>query len=290
MVHGELAAFANRLSADGVFDFGDVNEELCVPLTTLDGLFTIGPTHHRIGHLLGNAPIGAFELSPLAGPVDSWGKDRALWTSDSKTQLRLVIQPTHKGSATLGVGSHTERESMRLFRSTLFYSRNMRWTSQKLLVSTTTQKVLGGPTWTAIQHSNEHVRKAFALWANSTLGMILHWTQGQRTQTGRSRTQIAALKSIPSPNLEQLGQQQLATAAAAFDDLRTKTLLPACQAHADPIRCKIDSAVVKMLSLSSNATTAIPIVRWLWCNEPSVHAHNKAALRKIQEATRNELL
>lgn len=290
VVHAALAGFAYRLSTEGVFDFGDVIEELPVPLTTLEGLFTIGPTHHRIGHLRGNSPIGAFELCPLTSSSDSWGLDRALWAADSKSQTKLVIQPTHKGYAPSGVGSNSARAAMRRFQSTLFYSRNMRWTSQSLVSATCPRVVLGGRAWTALLHQNDTLRKALALWANSTLGMIMHWTQGQRTQAGRSTTQMAALRTIPCPNLEGLEQHQLAIAAAVFDELRTQVLLPACQAHADPVRRKIDSAVVKMLSLSSNAATAIPIVRWLWCNEPSVHAHNKAALRKIQEATRNELL
>ena len=288
VVHGELARLASGLKS-GLLEFSDLRETLCVPMATLDELFAVGPTHHLMGHAIGNEPIGAFEFHKTAGGTDNLGADRSLWAANSKVQTALVVDPTHKGFAPRGVGSDAERAAMRQFKSTLFYARNMRWTSQKLLAASCQQRLLGGPTWTALLHPNGILRKAFALWSNSTLGMVLHWTQGQRTHAGRSRTQIGALKAIPCPDLCQLGDAILARAAADFDELCNQPLLPACQAHADPARHEIDTAVVRMLSLSSHAAATVPILRWLWCNEPSVHARNKAALRKIKEAEADQL-
>ena len=283
VVHGELARFAAGLES-GLLEFSDLRDKLKVPMATLDELFGVGPTHDLIGHLAGKDPRGAFEFHATAGGPDNIGADRSLWAADSKTQTSMATSPTHKGFAPAGVGSETRRAAMRKFQSMLFYARNMRWTSQKILVAATRQSAHGGRAWTTLQHGQPDLRKAFALWANSTLGMILHWTQGQRTHAGRSTTQIAALKSIPCPDLTQLGDAYLARAAADFDALCSQPLLPACQAHADPVRQQIDDAVIRMLSLSDDMAATVPKLRWLWCNEPSVHARNKAALRKIEEA------
>ena len=244
----------------------------------VSGMFGVGPTHHAIGHVSGAAAIGAFRFQPTAGANDALGPDRALWAADGKAQRRLVAVPTHKGSAPRGVGSEAQRDAMRRWRSTLHYARNMRWTSQALLAATAARPVMGGRAWTALRHDDGAVRKAFALWANSTLGMAVHWTQGQRTQTGRSTTQIAALGRIPCPRLDRLPEPALRQAAARFDELAALQLRPACQAHADPARIAIDDAVREMFALPEEAAEIIAALRRLWCAEPSVHGRNRQAL------------
>ena len=159
---------------------------------------------------------------------------------------------------------------MRRYQSTLFYARNMRWTSQALLAATTQRSTMGGRAWTTLEHKDARVQKAFALWTNSTFGMVVHWTQGQRTHTGRSTTQIGALKQIPCPRLDRLKDAALNQAAADFDLLAETDLLPACQAHRDQARVAIDESVIRMLELPSQAIATIATLRWLWCNEPSV--------------------
>ena len=249
----------------------------------ISDLFTVGPTHHLIGHLSGTSQIGAFELNPVYDHVDAIGADRALWKADSSTQTQLVISLTHKGSAPKGVGSDQQREAMRAHRSTLFYARNMRWTSQPLLAATTNHPGMGGRAWAALQHADARVMKSFALWANSTMGLLIHWTQGQRTHSGRATTQMKALSMIPCPRLDQLTEHHLNQAAKTFDELGNQTLLPACQAHADPVRKKIDLAVLNMLDLNEEKNSkTINTLRWLWCNEPSVHGQNRKALSLLE--------
>ncbi|MCY4204355.1 MAG: hypothetical protein OXE92_01365 [Bacteroidetes bacterium] len=114
---------------------------------------------------------------------------------------------------------------MRQFRSTLFYARNMRWTSQALLAAVTNYPGMGGRAWTSLQHEDERICKSFALWANSTLGFLVHWTQGQRTQSGRATNQIKALAQIPCPRLDQLPEDRLDQAAHKFDELAPMALM-----------------------------------------------------------------
>ena len=254
------------------------------PFSTLEECFAVGPTHDLIGHLAGRDPRGAFEFHPLEKEVAA---DVSLWAANCQTQKRLLVSPTHKG-----VPVRPElAQRMRSKKSKLHYSRNMSWTSQALLAAMTadlamggrTWTALGGSTWTALGHSDERVQKAFALWANGILGMITHWTRGQRTHKGRSRVQIGALKKIPCPNLLRLNGDRLDGAAKAFDELARLELRPACQAHCDPVRKRIDEAVCELLSIPPKWNDTIDQLRIAWCAEPSVHGNNKTALKLLAQ-------
>lgn len=157
----------------------------------------------------------------------------------------------------------------------------MSWISESLLAAATEEEVHGGRAWTTLK-AGEMLQKAFSLWANSTLGMIVHWTQGQRTQKGRSTTQIGALKKIPCPDLARLPLSQLERAARLFDELAKITLKPACQAHCDENRWRIDAVVCETL-FPPKAKKTIAQLRQLWCAETSVHGDNKKALRLLKK-------
>lgn len=256
----------------------------------------MGPTHHRIGHLHGNDPIGAFEVQPLdaSNPVL---RDTALWAANSKTQVALAAEPTHRGLDP----QHPDRklqESMRRQRGTLFYARNHRWTSQALVAATPRHAVLGGRAWTALRHDAERVRKAFALWANSILGLAVHWTQGGKQQPGRSLVQVGAVGKIPAPKLDDLPADRLARAAEGFEELARCKLRPTCQAHADNVRIRIDEAVLRLLGLGrleieqtlSGASPAQAAARQTvaglregFCREPQVHGYSSRAAALLRE-------
>ena len=261
--------------AKGTLRWNDKAWPLPIEMATLQEVFAIGPTHHLIGHLYKGDPMGAFELHEVQSEADALGSDRALWRADAKNQRRLIVRPTHKGVAPAGVGSDEAREKIRQKKGTLHYTRNMRWTSQALLAATTERRAMGGRAWTTLMHADERVRKVFALWANSTLGMMVHWMQGQRTHAGRSTTQIGAVKKIPRPRLNTLDGHALDEAAKAFDQLAGRNLLPACQAHADAVRMAIDEAVIRLFGWDERARGVVKDLRTLWCREPSVHGSNK---------------
>ncbi len=283
VLHADLALTAHAL-LEGSLQFNGEEVSVGVEMCMIQDLFDLGPTHDLIGHLPGKDRRGAFELSPVYDEVDAIGQDRALWRADAGTQRQLIIPLTHKGITPAGGGSEEKRKQMRQFRSTLFYARNMRWTSQALLAATTSHRGMGGPTWTALVHNDSRVCVAFALWANSTLGFLIHWTQGQRTHSGRARTQIKALAKIPCPRLDQIPETRLERAVKRFAELAKEELLPACQAHADEVRKEIDDAVLEMLALNQNEIPKmISTLRWLWCNEPSVHGQNQKAKKLLKE-------
>ena len=256
---------------------GQVHKIQC-GMTTLEKMFQVGPTHDLIGHLAGRDPRGAFEFHRLADERVI-ARDVSLWEANCRTQKRLIAEPTHKG---LEVRKEPAKR-MRAKKGKLLYQRNMSWLSQALLAASTKDDVLGSSAWTTLRIGDARIRKAFALWANSVLGFIVHWTRGQRTQKGRSRVQIGALRQIPAPNLARLPAAKLEQAANHFDEMAKLELKPACQAHCDENRKRIDEAVCEMLSLPATLEKTIDKLRNAWCAEPSVHGGNKTALKLLKK-------
>ena len=275
----DLALAADALTRGQLAGLGSLAEPINLPvaMAQLDQVFTVGPTHHLIGHMAGHDNIGAFAFYSVTNQDDADGELRSLWAAQSREQRRLVVPPTHKA---FGVIGDLTKPQIRMYasRGTLHYARNMRWTSQALLAATTDSNVMGGRAWTTLKHSDARVRAVCALWVNSIFGLVTHWTQGQRQQTGRATTQIGALRKIPCPRFDSLDDTALDAAAAAFGKLNRRTLLPACQAHADADRQVIDEAVVEVFDLPEAALQFAADLRLLWCREPSVHGRNRRAV------------
>ena len=268
VTHADLAFAADAL-IHGRLEFLGKSMKLNADMAKLEDVFEVGPTDPSIGQFPGSRGScnGAFEIHKVTDSADAVGPDRSLWKANSAVQKSLVVEPTHKG---IPLANEEKCKNMRSKMSRLFYSSVMRWNSQALLAATTKHSVMGGRAWVALMHNDIRVCKAFALWANSTLGMMVHWTQGQRTQAGRSTMRTRAMKKVPCPRLDKISEEMLDLAAAEFDILASRQLLPVHQSHLDEARWEIDLAVVRMLGLPEDAIEVIEQLRSLWCREPSV--------------------
>ena len=285
VIHRDLARTAECLTK-GSFKFLSSKHEISLGMTTIEELFDVGPSHDSIGHLRPPPPPpkngrkpdtrGAFELSEVINENDAIGEDRSLWAAYSKTQTTLNVLPTHKGVPIPGRNHNAMREQS----GRLFYARNMRWTSQALLSACTEIEVMGGSSWTSLGHKDIRVRCAFALWANSTFGILVHWTQGQRTQAGRARVQVRALGKIPCPRFDKLPDAALDHAREIYLRLEATQLMAACKARHDPARHTLDAMVIDFMGMSGILSDDLAKLRCLWCDEPSVYGGGKPVRRK----------
>ncbi|MDE0309791.1 MAG: hypothetical protein OXI60_08185 [Acidiferrobacterales bacterium] len=136
-------AFTCRSLQRGIVEFANEQYPFEIPMCTVDELFEVGPTHDLIGSTPdSSSPRGVFDIFPIIDDSDAIGRDRLMWSVDAKKQDSLLSIATHKG-VPKNSASIKEVESVRKTCSTLFYNKNMRWTSQKLL-STITQQSYGG--------------------------------------------------------------------------------------------------------------------------------------------------
>ena len=257
--------------------------DIALPMTTLDRVVTIGPTHHLIGHVRGaREAIGAFTFDAIA--PDVLPTYPALWAADAETQTRMLVSPTHDGEP--ATDDEDELRQMLSRRSDLFISRNLRLTSQALAAAQTSQPMLGSSTWTALLADDADVKAALAIWFNSTLSLLVRTSYAQTTQPGRARFQIRGLHGLPVPDFSadsQTGERARAIARQHIDELAALELRPVSYAFQDTNRCRIDLAALCMLGLGENqqATAAVNALRNQWCREPAVHGGNRAIMRAL---------
>lgn len=117
---------------------------------------------------------------------------------------------------------------------------------------------------------------AFALWCNSTLGLLLYWWHANKQQPGRGITTIRAVETLPVLDFRTLSDTQLNTAHAIFDEFRQLDLEPAYLADADTNRALLDRRVVcDLLGFDATTCDAVRHLAAKWCAEPSVHGGKK---------------
>ena len=77
---------------------------------------------------------------------------------------------------------------------------------------------------------------------------------------------------MPVLDFRTLSDEQLATAAATFEEFRDKEFKPAYLADADPNRALLDRRVVRdLLGFDEETYRLVRRLAAKWCAEPSVH-------------------
>ncbi len=131
---------------------------------------------------------------------------------------------------------------------------------------------MGGIAWPNVTFTSERFDYAFTLWCNSTLGLLLFWWHSNRQQSGRGRTSVSAVDSLPILDFRALTDEQLRTTEAIFNEFRDKELKPAYLADADPNRALLDRRVVcDLMGFDEEVYSAVRRLAAKWCAEPSVH-------------------
>ncbi len=256
--------------------------EFSLPMTTLERVATIGPTHHLVGHIRGaREVIGAFTFDLIT--PDFLPTYPALWRANSETQTRMLVSPTHDGQP----ATDDEDELRRMLdqRSDLFISRTLRLTSQALAAARSDRPVMGGRAWTTLL-SDDDIKSALAIWLNSTFSLIVRTSYAQTTQQGRATMQVRALAGFPVPNFtadSEAGEHARSVARQHIGELTTLELQPISYAFRDTNRHRIDQIALEMLGLDEDQQIIATVnsLRNRWCREPSVHGGNRAIMMAL---------
>ena len=135
---------------------------------------------------------------------------------------------------------------------------------------------MGGRAWPNVIFEDDRIDYAFAVWSNSTLGLLLYWWHASRQQPGRGIVTIRSAETLPVLDFRTLSDEQLATAKAIFDEFRALDLKPAYLADADENRALLDRRVVcDLLGFGEDIYQAVRLLAAKWCAEPSVHGGKK---------------
>ena len=80
----------------------------------------------------------------------------------------------------------------------------------------------------------------WTLWSNSTLGLLCYWMHCNKQHSGRGRIFIKGLKSMPTLDMRELGEEALWSAKRIFGDMKYKKMLPFNQMDEDEVRQNLD--------------------------------------------------
>ncbi len=237
------------------------------------------------GDAYDGTPRGPFlRIQP---PVTPYPTYPMLWSHAAKRERKLAVEPDAEGEIKPGMEARAEQIWATATRA--HYNRDLRFNSQSLILAMTERPCLGGRAWPSVIFEDREHEYAFALWCNSTLGLLVHWWSSNKTQSGRGTTTVTAIPNIPSLDTRALTAEQHAAAKAAFDAMRELRFLPFDQIDEDPARAELDRRLlVDVLGLPESLCAEggpIDLLRRKLAREPQVHGGKKS--RVVFSTTRD---
>ncbi len=292
------------------------SEPVPLPIAPIGQIADRGPYHADIYWENANGtPRGPFVLRKLSRK--SYPTYPVLWGHDTEHERQFIVSPDTQGSvkgvspsyravieqrARVAVGSTASQDALdaevakriKEARATLrkkakrilstatraHYNRDLQFNAQSLIVAMTERLCIGGHAWPSVIFENPEHEYAFALWCNSTLGLLLHWWSSNKTQSGRGRTTVTGIPNIPTLDTRALTPEQHAAAKAAFEAMRERRFLPFDQVDEDPARAELDRCLlVDVLGLPESLCTEhgpLDLLRRKLAREPQIHGGKKS--------------
>ncbi len=288
-----------------------------VRVTNVGSISQTGPYHLDIyQNTATGLPRGPFDIiSPPDVAVPTYP---VLWAHNAKAERNLVIEPDAEGqikAVSEKYRSHIESQARRQHGYTkevldkrmegvvtdrvrdaeddlrqnalriwstatrTHYNPDLRFNSQSLIVAMTERKCIGGRAWPAVIFEDEEQEYAFALWCNSTFGLLMHWWTSNKTQSGRGTTTVTSIPNIPTLDTRALSADQHAAARDAFYAMRDLRFLPFDQIDEDPARAELDRRlIIDVLGLPASLCESggpIDLLRRKLAAEPQIHGGKK---------------
>ena len=218
----------------------------------------------------GLPPRGPFDKVPPS-PTATYP---SLWNHDAPNETRIVCDPDSQLQVRQGMKEDAAVVWATASRAHL--NRDFTFGSQALVVAFTDRESIGGRVWPNVIFSDNRFDYAFAVWGNSTLGLLSYWWHSSRQQSSKASITIRSAESLPVLDLRAFTDEQLCMAETIFEEFRDKELMPAYLADADPNRALLDRRVIcDLLGFGEDIYKAVRLLSAKWCAEPSVHGGKK---------------
>jgi hypothetical protein len=197
-----------------------------------------------------------------------------LWHVDSRTQQMMLVSPD--SHALPRPNKEAKIADIMGVNSRVHYSESIQFNAGSVLVMFTDQKSIGVNTLPNVAFANEIYEYAWALWGNSTFGLLCHWMQCGKQQQGRGILRKTTLRSLPTLDVTQLSLSQLGAAEQIFHELKHQEMLPFNEMVNDPVRRKLDRLLLsKVLGLGEDTHPEVheglDLLHKKLCAEPSIH-------------------
>lgn len=223
----------------------DKSEAVAIPLTTIATIGEIGPIHRDIN---GKTPTGGIrgpfaieDTKPNSAPTYP-----VLWAHDARREQAMSFDGDSEGYPLKGTTAKEQASidskvlSIWATASHCHCNLDFRFNSQSTGMQFTPRRTIGGRAWLSLSLSAVDQEKALVLWANTSLGLLLHWWYANKQQPGRGSMGKSALQDLPVLDVGALKPKQLANAVKVFDVMSKRPLLPLHEIDKDPVRREMD--------------------------------------------------
>ena len=249
-----------------------------INVARLGDMLSVGPQHRQIRGVL-----GVFDA--YAG-YDALAQFPAIWRHQESIHKCLKAEP----NARLVPQPGRNYAPVWAQSGMLHFTQDIRYDSQRVAAVRTRERTLGIRAWytmtvPAAQEAEKARREiACALWANSTLGLLLHADHANQAMQGRGTGSKAMLEGLPILDVNVLDTWQLEAAEAIWRDFANREFESFHRCAIDPARIELDRRVVReMLGLDCDAEDTVKRLRLLLASEPSIHGSKKPELPVDQD-------
>ena len=242
-----------------------------VPMTTFGD--NLGPISRDVADKKPNGTRAPFMIFPH----DKTAIYHALSNNNSKIQKTLIVLPdakaVPKADASLEKIKKIAKTASRLHVNIL-----CRYNSQCLTVLYNKKKTLCTGASLPNYYIATKYEKAFAVWGNSTFGILCHWWHSGKQVFGRGITSSTAIQEMPVLDFVRLSDEQIRKFNKLFDNYADMPLLKIMDLHLDKTRRALDSGIMDILGIK------IPLddMRKRLADEPAIHGHKHSAVNSAR--------
>ncbi len=257
---------------------------MAVPISEVANIGIVGPIDRDINGNTSNGGIrGPFQIESLKAKTAPTYP--VLWSHDAKRERCMEFEADSEGivrqGGTASESAAVKKKADRIWAmaSHCHFNRDFRFNSQSTAMQFTIRPTIGGVAWPSIRLNSPDQAKVLTLWANSSLGLLLHWWHANKQQAGRGRIGVSALGSLPVLDVTKLSKKALSKAVAIFDEMKSRELRPVNEIDRDPVRHEIDTRLcTEVLGLPPEITApdgSLALLRQKLALEPSIHGGKK---------------
>ena len=275
VIHTELVDTVRNLH-NGKLKLPRMRETYSFPTTMLGELGKRGLVHRDINGIDRRSVPGQQESTQyFRGPfcielTTDEPTFPVLWNHAADRERCIVVQPDKCGI----IRDNCDDRAHNVWKTAtkLHFSLDFQLNAQSLAACLTPMETLGGRAWPNFSMNGLKNETVTALWANTTLGLILFWWTGTVQQAGRANLTISRLPELLVLDARALTDTQLDQADRIFEEFENRPLLPANESYRDETRQALDEAIlVNLLGLPLSILDSLAVLRRQWCSEPTVH-------------------
>ncbi len=258
-----------------------------LPLARIaDMVAYIGPYHADINwNGSGGKLRGPFKLKPTDTPATATYP--ILWAHDAERERTICFEGDNEGVVRPGKGAEEiariqeKVNAIQASASHLHFNNNFRFNSQSTAMQFTERRTIGGQAWISLRFAEASLEAAVALWANTSLGLFVHWWQANKQQSGRGRIGKEALANFVCLEPTSLSEDQRTRSEHLLAELGSTPLRPCNEIADDEDRAHLDRAflggILGLPQTLFGADGPLALLRRKLAAEPSIHGGKKGA-------------